>query len=179
MWSTLHHRLRFHFLQLEQIFPPQQACTAALLTLPKGVCTADHRTIIISALYSEAPAPYRSNECEERQEERGEERGEYASVRSIETKVVVARFEKKKKRERETKEPKRHGEKTAGRKANAERQKQRKTEEQPDRQRELIHSNADYSRQNLSGLPSPSRAHQAITVLVATARVTSCIHSIM
>lgn len=61
-----------------------------VLTLPKGVYTADHRIIIICALYSKAQALYQSTDCEERQEE-----GWYAFVRSMETKVVVARYKTK------------------------------------------------------------------------------------
>lgn len=46
------------------------------------------------------------------------------------------------------------------------------------RQRETIHHQCRLQQENPSGLPSPSRAHQAITVMSATARVTSCIYSI-
>lgn len=47
-----------------------------------------------------------------------------------------------------------------------------------DRQREMIHYLCRLQQENLSGLPSPSRARQAITVMSATTRVTSCIYSI-
>ncbi len=52
------------------------------------------------------------------------------------------------------------------------------TERERDRQREMIHYLCRLQQENLSGLPSPSRARWAITVMSATARVTSCIYSI-
>lgn len=49
---------------------------------------------------------------------------------------------------------------------------------QPDRQREMSLQKATEGK-DLSGLPSPSRACQAITVMSATARLTSYICSII
>lgn len=47
-----------------------------------------------------------------------------------------------------------------------------------DRQREMMHYLCRVQQENLSGLPSPSRARWAITVMSASTRVTSCIYSI-
>lgn len=80
----------------------------------------------------------------------------------------------------QTKETKDKGRNGAIKKGRIVRQKARRElgSVEKDRQREMMHYLCRVQQENLSGLPSPSRARWAITVMSASTRVTSCIYSI-